>query len=476
MYRARKLRVLVFLMIFIFCMSLGVEAGWLDNWYEQSVSTPPTYIKGQQRGYFTLGSFSTRLDTTETLYPISISMPKIKAGCGGVDLHLGGMSFLGFEYLVQKLQSMIHAAPYVAFQIALKTISQKLGSILDTAEQIINFLNSLQLNECEFLKGFMVKFADTGDIKAALQEGALQGLKYKSWIDLNRKSTAREIKDVKMEDAIEGCSGDLRRLLTKLSQGRSLLEAVAEERGLTDEEEIGLIRAAIGDMYLEYNPDASLPVITYIEPCGDFFSDLQSKRALKIRRSWNVQCEEYNLENFYKKIHNDLNKLYNQMVSRSGRALEPSEIQKWGSKGPFMPVFMIVKTVAMMKEPHLLTGLVEPIALWHLNMALSELFSYAYADVQKIMKEMSKADNIYNATNPDKPCLVPQIQKEYAERLAKNYYMVKGGLEKMLQDAYSQMRSLMALIDMYQKYYNVAMQRIALRFGVSPANRVMSGF
>jgi hypothetical protein len=229
-------------------------------------------------------------------------------------------------------------------------------------------------------------------------------------------------------------------------------------------------------MYLEYNPDASLPVITYIEPCGDFFSNLQSKRALKIRRKWNYQCEEYSLEDFYKKIHDDLNKLYNQMVSRSGRALELSEIQKWGGRGPFMPVFMIVKTVAMMKEPHLLTGLVEPIALWHLNMALSALFSDAYADVQKIITEMSRADNIYNATNPDKPCLVPQIQKEYAERLAKNYYMVKRGLEEMFQKAYLQMGSLMALIDKYQKYYDVAMQRIALRFGVSPANRVMSGF
>jgi hypothetical protein len=135
---------------------------------------------------------------------------------------------------------------------------------------------------------------------------------------------------------------------------------------------------------------------------------------------------------------------------------------------------MIVKTVAMMKEPHLLTGLVEPIALWHLNMAFNELFSYAYADVQKIMKEMSNADNIYNATNPDKPCFVPQIQKEYAERLVKNYYMVKRGLEKMFQNTYLQMESLMALIDRYQKYYDVAMQRIALRFGVSPANRVMN--
>jgi conjugative transfer pilus assembly protein TraH len=478
MYRRKVLKVLVFFMIFLFCMSLGVEAGWLDKWYEQEVSTPPTYIKGQQRGYFTLGSFSTRIESTETLYPISISMPRLKAGCGGVDLHLGGMSFLGFDYLVQKLQNMIHAAPYVAFQIALKTISQKLGSILDTAEQIINFLNSLQLNECQFLKGFMVKFSDSGDIKAALQEGALMGLKYNSWIDLNRKSTSRGIEGVTPKQGTEGCGGNLKNLLAKLDRGKSLLEAVAEERGFTDrdKEEIGLIRAAIGDMYLVYNEDESLPVITYVEPCGEFFSNLQSKRKLKIRREWNAQCEDYDLENFYKKIGDDLNELYDQIVARSGNALDQSKVEKWGRKGPFLPVYMIVKTVAMMKERHLLAGLVEPIALWHLNLALNSLFSDAYADVQKIIKEMSNADNINGATNPDKPCLVPQIQKEYADRLAKNYYAAKRGLEEMYKIAYSQTETLMAMIDKYQQYYNAALQRVALRFGVAPASRVFGGF
>lgn len=476
MHRNRKLKILVFLMIFIFCMSIGGEAGWLDNWYDQHVSTPPTYIKGQQRGYFTLGSFSTRVETTETLYPISISMPRIKAGCGGVDLHLGGMSFLGFDYLVQKLQNMIHAAPYVAFQIALKTISQKLGSILDTAEQIINFLNSLQLNECQFLKGFMVKAIDTGDITAALHEGALQGVKYQSWIDINRKSTSRGIEGVSSKEEIEGCSKDLKDLLEKLNQGKSLLEAVAEERGIRNQEEIGLIRAAIGDMYLRYDENTSLPVITYVEPCGDFFSELQSKGKLKIRREWTSECEEYDLKDFYKKIKDDLDRLYDQIVSRSGNALDPSNVEKWSAKSPFLPIFMIVKTVAMTKERYLLDGLVEPIALWHLNMALNQLFSYAYADVEKIRNEMSKADNINNATSPNKPCLVPQIQKVYADWMAENYFTVKKGLEAMLAIAYKQTETLMTIINKYQQYYDVALKRIAIKFGVSPANRVMNGF
>jgi conjugative transfer pilus assembly protein TraH len=474
MYRIRKLKILALLTIFIFCISLIAEAGWLDKWYAQQVSTPPTYIKGQQRGYFTLGSFSTRIDTTETLYPITFSMPRLRAGCGGVDIHLGGISFLGFEYLVQKLQNMIHSAPYVAFQIALKTISQKLGSILDTAEQITNFLNSLQLNECQFLQGFMVSLVDSRDIKAAFNQGALQGLKYKGWIDVNRKSDSRGIEDVKVKDAIEGCGGDLKELLDKLHRGWSLLEVVAEKRGIKDKEEIGLIRAAIGDMYLEYNKEASLPVITYIEPCGDFFSELQSKRRLKIRREWNYECEPYDLENFYKKIKEDLEKLYDQMVSKREGALDWATVEKWGGKSPFLPIFMIVKTIAMTKERYLLYGLVEPIALWHLNLALNELFSHAFADVEKIRSMMSDADNIIGAADPNKPCLVPQIQKEYAERMARNYFAVKRGLEAMLQVAFSQMEAVMAKIDRYQRYHDIALQRIAIKFGISPATRILT--
>src|SRR3546814_5952804 len=39
-------------------------------------------------------------------YLTSVTLPKVRAGCGGIDMFLGGMSFLDPDYLVQKLESI----------------------------------------------------------------------------------------------------------------------------------------------------------------------------------------------------------------------------------------------------------------------------------------------------------------------------------------------------------------------------------
>src|SRR3546814_2500408 len=81
-------------------------------------------------------------------YLMSLSLPKVKAGCGGIDMFLGGMSFLDPDYLVQKLESILQAAPAVAFQYLLETLDEKMGNIISKMEAATNFLNSIQVNDC----------------------------------------------------------------------------------------------------------------------------------------------------------------------------------------------------------------------------------------------------------------------------------------------------------------------------------------
>src|SRR3546814_8144056 len=71
-------------------------------------------------------------------YLMSLSLPKVKAGCGGIDMFLGGMSFLDPDYLVQKLESILQAAPAVAFQYLLETLDEKMGNIISKMEAATN--------------------------------------------------------------------------------------------------------------------------------------------------------------------------------------------------------------------------------------------------------------------------------------------------------------------------------------------------
>ena len=100
--------------------SCGVTApahaqGWAESWFDNVTYTQPGSFEDQARGYVTAGGMSGRIDVHDD-YPLSLTLPKVKAGCGGIDMFLGGMSFLDPDYLVQKLETILQAAPAVAFQ------------------------------------------------------------------------------------------------------------------------------------------------------------------------------------------------------------------------------------------------------------------------------------------------------------------------------------------------------------------------
>jgi conjugative transfer pilus assembly protein TraH len=471
MFRKKILKVLAGVTACIFFTGVVAEASWLDNWYQQSISSSPTYLKGQQRGYFTLGSFNARVDT-ETLYPVSISMPRLKAGCGGIDIFWGGWDFLRFEYLVEMFQRMIQAAPYVAFQIALKTISQKLGGILEAAENIIDQLNSMQFNECQFLNGFMMKLIDTGDITAALEEGAVKSGLYSSWKKSVEETKPNKVKDVKSSEMIEGCPSDVQALLNNFS-GKGLLDNLAKERGYNDPELIGLIRAAIGDMYLRYG-DNGVPIITYIPPCGDFFADMQSKRTVRIRRSWDSQCEVYDLNQFVMKVRQDLLNLYNQIQAK-GDTVTNVNAQLLDPKKVPLPVYLIVKTAIMAKDASLLEAAVEPIAYGYLTRAMAEMISISYADVQEAYRrfmEMKSTNQEPQTQDPTKVCEVPEIQQTYIQQMLENHHRAMQSMNTAFQVVLSQINTLADIVGKYEKFYEIAMKEVSKKFGFSPASRI----
>jgi len=67
----------------ILCLSTSFcHAGWVDDWMTQSTGSSPGYFEGQQRGYYSGGSFSGRWPSTAD-YPVTIEAPRVKSGCGG---------------------------------------------------------------------------------------------------------------------------------------------------------------------------------------------------------------------------------------------------------------------------------------------------------------------------------------------------------------------------------------------------------
>ncbi len=125
----KKIRSLAVLTIAIASLGGTVAfANFADDWASNMTtnSTSASFYQGSQRGYFTGGSFSARWKQSNDNL-VTISKPRIKSGCGGIDAFLGGFSFLDTDYLVNKLQRILSAAPAAAFDIALKTLAPQVS-------------------------------------------------------------------------------------------------------------------------------------------------------------------------------------------------------------------------------------------------------------------------------------------------------------------------------------------------------------
>ena len=77
-----------------------------------------------------------------------MEVPRIKSGCGGIDVFMGGFSFMNTDYLVNKLQAILAGAPAVAFDLALKTLCEQCSNTIKNFEALADKLNSMQFDEC----------------------------------------------------------------------------------------------------------------------------------------------------------------------------------------------------------------------------------------------------------------------------------------------------------------------------------------
>ncbi|MBX0310788.1 MAG: conjugal transfer protein TraH [Sulfurihydrogenibium sp.] len=111
---------------------------------------PPTFKEMGERGYVGFGSLSIRTPMNNlNIRPFSFTPPFIKKGCGAIDIAMGGFNFLGFEYLVQKLQQILQAAPAFAFQLALEVFVPQVSQVLSKINAIADMINNINFDACK---------------------------------------------------------------------------------------------------------------------------------------------------------------------------------------------------------------------------------------------------------------------------------------------------------------------------------------
>jgi len=146
----RILSMLLSVMLFGTSAHAGIQSDMTNFFNSMGASsniTPGGVYQSQAGGYATAGGVYARIPVRN--YQLaSITLPSIRAGCGGIDAYLGGFSFINKTRFTSMLRNIGNNALGYAFQLALLVVSPDIKSVLDKLQSIMQFVNNTNTTSC----------------------------------------------------------------------------------------------------------------------------------------------------------------------------------------------------------------------------------------------------------------------------------------------------------------------------------------
>lgn len=341
---------------------------WVEDWFDQSTSSGPSSLHTQQRGYYNAGSYSARWRMSND-YLLTVQPPRVQAGCGGIDLFGGAFSYLDTEYLVEKFQRIIQAAPAFAFELAMQEYCKPCSSAMQTMEQITDYLNSIQVNDCRMAKqvATVIKDRDLSafdDVRAKLAQGKaiLEGVS-KNTQDFDESARSNNgTSPVSQSDAMSQCPAVFKQVFTN----GSVVGNAADLLNL--DEYADLARGLIGDVHVGYNTTTQTWVVMPIEPCAgndqidgfDLVVGRMEKRA-PVSGSGAGACSVASATSIATSIQTRLTSIAGKM-SASGAAALTADDREFLSRAPFPLYNLLRDATAQQNVPETVDALIFPLS------------------------------------------------------------------------------------------------------------------
>ena len=141
-------------------------------------ATDPSAYQGQQAGYYTGGSLFAR-NTVRDYQFVSVQLPSVRAGCGGIDLYTGGFSFINSQNLINAMENVANNAAAYAFMLGIETVSPMIENQMQTMQSFANFINQGNINSCQAaasMVGAVWPKTDAAEQQVCQSVGISQGL------------------------------------------------------------------------------------------------------------------------------------------------------------------------------------------------------------------------------------------------------------------------------------------------------------
>jgi len=473
-------KVLFVLALLVFFMNIAIataSAGWVDDWIDQRTYTSPDYYEGQKRGYYAFGSFSGRWRSSND-YLFSVMPPKLKTGCGGIDAFMGGFSFLDFDYLVQKLQNILQAAPAAAFDIALKTLCEPCENSITKLEGMANQLNSIQIDDCKASQALAVQvvkpFTDdkSGDLAAMegdyMQSSGLEDL----WQTITENREANnDNPQVNQKDMLSKCPQDIKDVF---GTDGSVLGNLGGKLGI-DSQYTDLIRGLVGDVLLVTSGNNF--TAHYVSPCDkndptkvdDFIEGKTEKKDL----SGNCQQIDDTNRNISKYVQDKMLAIASKM--KNGQSPSSEDIA-FIEQSP-LPISLVLKTaVGTEQEASVIATLSDVTAKAYSFQMLSDLYNKAFIVIEKA-KELVSSQQGADAGSKAYECKI-EITSDAREGLfeiqRKTFELLRN-IRAYYAASATEVNTILSLVTKMKTFDDIARETLSQRFGSAVAKRALGG-
>lgn len=124
----------------------------MEDWFNRmnivSNSSSPDFVNSQLGVHFLGGDGTTKMNTY-SINPTHVSLPKISAGCGGIDYTMGAIHIASKDEIKKALKSIASNGAGYAFLLGIETVSPVVASTMKEIQHWANQLNAININSCE---------------------------------------------------------------------------------------------------------------------------------------------------------------------------------------------------------------------------------------------------------------------------------------------------------------------------------------
>lgn len=391
-------KVLIAVVAALLCGAAQASSDWVSDWFSQSTSTAPGGYSSQQRGYYTAGGFDARFRMTND-HLVSVQPPSIKVGCGGIDLMAGSMSYLNPQYLVQKLEKILQAAPAFAFDLAMQEYCKPCVATLQFLEHTADQLNQMQLNDCQAANGLAKAIVDPSNFASDMQ-GSVQSevASVNGLVDTweNFQTTARSsngASPISAKNTTSGCSSDFNNTFLN----GSIVQNSAVLIGLDNY--APLMRGLVGDVVVSFNSSSNNYSFQYLNACpgndsvsGDDFMN----GTVKVEDAGG-NCTQPGYQSVIDQMDTNLNGLSTAIAS--GTKLTAAQTA-FINQSP-IPLYVVFRdSVQIGNSPQMVTLLDNVLAQAYTAQILSDFYQ-AIKQVLEKADELNKQTSTSNGGNPN---------------------------------------------------------------------------